>query len=102
MAANLRDPGSIPGGDLKRFQESSNYVFHIVGECFSRAARTHLATDLTCKISFYPPRTAPELPITTGVGLGFWVVPSSHMLKTEYPRHFCSKGFSGATLRDIG
>ena len=49
MAANLRDPGSIPGGDPKRFQDSSNYVFHIVGECFSRAARTHLAMDLTCK-----------------------------------------------------
>ena len=33
MAANLRDPGLIPGGDPKRFQDSSNYVFHIVGEC---------------------------------------------------------------------
>ena len=50
MAANLRDPGSIPGGDPKRFQDSSNYVFYIVGECFSSAADTHLATDLTCKI----------------------------------------------------
>ena len=49
MAANLRDPGSIPGGDPKRFQDSSNYVFYIVGECFSSAAGTHLATDLTCK-----------------------------------------------------
>ena len=49
MAANLRDPGSIPDGDPKRFQDSSNFVFHIVGECFSRVARTHLATDLTCK-----------------------------------------------------
>ena len=48
MAANLRDPGSIPGGDPKRFQDSSNYVFYIVGECFSSAAGTHLATDLTC------------------------------------------------------
>ena len=48
MAANLRDPGSIPGGDPKRFQDSSNYVFHIVGECFSSAAGTHSATDLTC------------------------------------------------------
>ena len=102
MAANLRDPGSIPGGDPKRFQDSSNYVFYIVGECFSSAADTHLATDLTCKVLFYPPRTAPELPVTTGVGLGFWVVPSSHMLKTEYPCHFCGKGFSGATVRDIG
>ena len=36
------------------------------------------------------------------IGLGFWVVPSSHMLKTEYPCHFCGKGFSGATVRDIG
>ena len=51
MAANLRDPGSIPGGDPKRFQDSSNYVFYIVGECFSSAADTHLATDLTCKVS---------------------------------------------------
>ena len=31
MAANLRDPGSIPGGDPKMFQDSSNYVFYIVG-----------------------------------------------------------------------
>ena len=52
MAANLRDPGSIPGGDPKRFQDSSNYVFYIVGECFSSAADTHLATDLTCKVMF--------------------------------------------------
>ena len=48
MAVNLRDPGLIPGGDPKRFQDSSNYVFYIVGECFSSAADTHLATDLTC------------------------------------------------------
>ena len=48
MAANLRDPGSIPGGDPKGFQYSSNYI---VGECFSSAADTHLATDLTCKVS---------------------------------------------------
>ena len=102
MAANLRDPGSIPGGDPKRFQDSSNYVFYIVGKCFSSAAGTHLATDLTCTVLFYPPRAAPELPVTTGVGLGFWVVPSSHMLKTEYLCHFCGKGFSGATVRDIG
>ena len=53
-------------------------------------------------VLFDPPRTALELPVTTGVGLGFWVVPSSHMLKTEYPCHFCGKGFSGATVRDIG
>ena len=49
MAANLRDPGSIPGGDPKRFQDSSNYVFYNVGEYFSSAADTHLATNLTCK-----------------------------------------------------
>ena len=54
MAANLRDPGSIPGGDPKRFQDSSNYVFYIVGECFSSAADTHLATDLTCKVFMRP------------------------------------------------
>ena len=49
MAANLRDPGLIHGGDPKRFQDSSNYVFYIVGECFSGRAGTHLATDLTDK-----------------------------------------------------
>ena len=49
MAANLRDSGAIPGGYPKRFQDSSNYVFYIVGECFSSAAGTHMATDLTCK-----------------------------------------------------
>ena len=54
------------------------------------------------QISFYPPRTAPDLPVTAGVGLGFWVVPSSHMLKTEFLCHFCGKGFSGAAIRDIG
>ena len=102
MAANLRDPGSIPGGDPKRFQDSSNYVFYIVGECFSSAADTHLALDLTSQYYSFHTRTAPELPVTTDVGLGFWVVPSSHMLKTEYPCHFCGKGFSGATVRDIG
>ena len=47
------------------------------------------------QVLFYPPRTAPNLPITAGVGLGFWVVPSSHMLKTEFLCHFCGKGFSG-------
>ena len=42
----------------------------------------------------------PEIP--AGVGLGFWVVPSSHMLKTEFLCHLCGKGFSGAAIRDIG
>ena len=51
---------------------------------------------------FFHTRTAPELPVTAGVGLGFWVVPSSHVLKTEFLCHFCGKGFSGATIRDIG
>ena len=41
-------------------------------------------------------------PLNIYVGLGFWVVPSSHMLKTEFPCHFCGKEFSGATIRDIG
>ena len=50
MAANLRDPGSILNGDPKKFKDSSNYVFYIVGECFSSAAGTHVATDLTCKV----------------------------------------------------
>ena len=54
------------------------------------------------QVLFYPPRTAPDLPVTAGVGLGFWVVPSSHMLKTEFLCHFCGKGFSGAAIRDIG
>ena len=45
MAVNLRDPGSIPGGEPKRFRDSSNFVFYIVGECFSCAV--HTATDFT-------------------------------------------------------
>ena len=49
MAASLKDPGSIPGGGPKRFHDSFNFVFYIVGECISCAADTHLATDLTCK-----------------------------------------------------
>ena len=47
MAASLKDPGSIPGGGPKRFHDSFNYVFYIVGECISCAADTHLASDLT-------------------------------------------------------
>ena len=50
MAASLKDPGSIPGGGPKRFHDSFNFVFYIVGESISCAADTHLATDLTCKI----------------------------------------------------
>ena len=35
MVANLRDPGSIPGGDPKRFQDSSSSVFYIfLGSAF--------------------------------------------------------------------
>ena len=49
MAASLKDPGSIPGGGPKRFHDSFNFVFYIVGECISCAADTYLATDLTCK-----------------------------------------------------
>ena len=49
MAASLKDPGSIPGGGPKKFHDSFNFVFYIVGECISSAADTHLATDLTCK-----------------------------------------------------
>ena len=48
MAASLKDPGLIPGGGPKRFHDSFNFVFHIVGECISYAADTHLAADLTC------------------------------------------------------
>ena len=47
MAVSPKDPGSIPGGGPKRFHDSFNIVFYIVGECFSSAAETHLATDLT-------------------------------------------------------
>ena len=42
MAASLRDPGLIPGGGPKRFHDSFNFVFFIVGECISCAAETHL------------------------------------------------------------
>ena len=52
-------------------------------------------------VYFFPHEDAPELPVTAGVGLGFWVVPSSHMLKTEFLCHFCGKGFSGATVRGM-
>ena len=34
-------------GGPKRFHDSFNFVFDIVGECISCAADTHLATDLT-------------------------------------------------------
>ena len=44
MAASLKDPGSIPGGGPKRFHDSFNFVFYIVGECISCAG-----TDLTCQ-----------------------------------------------------
>ena len=50
-----RDPSSTPGGDPKRFQDSSNHVFYIVGECFSGGAGTHLAKDLTDKDYFLKP-----------------------------------------------
>ena len=49
MAASLKDLGSIPGGGPKRFHDSFNFVFYIVGECISRAADTHLAIVLNCK-----------------------------------------------------
>ena len=50
MTASLKDPGSIPGGGPKRFHDSFNFVFYIVGECISSAIDTHLAMDLTCKL----------------------------------------------------
>ena len=102
VAANQGDPGSIPGGGPKRFHDSSSFVSNIVGECISRRGRHSLARILSPTYHSFQPRTAPELPVTTGVGLGFWVVPSSHMLKTEFLCHFCGKGFSGAAIRDIG
>ena len=40
LATNLRYPGSIPGGGPKRFHDSFNFVFYIVGECISCAADT--------------------------------------------------------------
>ena len=79
MAVSPKDPGSIPGGGPKRFHDSFNIVFYIVGECFSSAAETHLATDLTLAVYFFPHEDAPELPVTAGVGLGFWVGHSSHL-----------------------
>ena len=51
MAASLKDPGSIPGGGPKRFHDSFNFVFYVVGECISCAADTHLTTDLTSQYS---------------------------------------------------
>ena len=48
MAASIKVLGSILGGGPKRFHDSFNFVFYIVGECISCAADTHLATDLTC------------------------------------------------------
>ena len=38
----------LSGGGPKRFHDSFNFVFYIVGECISCAADTHLAMDLTC------------------------------------------------------
>ena len=61
--------GFKSGGGPKRFHDSSN----LVGDCFSSAAETHLATDLTLAVYFFPHEDAPELPVTAGVGLGFWV-----------------------------
>ena len=40
-------------GGPKRFHDSFNFVFYIVGECISSAADTHLATDLTCQGMIY-------------------------------------------------
>ena len=51
MAANLRDPGLIPGGDPKRFQDSSNYVFHTVHFMRGRHSFGH-GFDL--HVLFYP------------------------------------------------
>ena len=42
MAASLKDPGSIPGGGPKRFHDSFNFVFYIVGECISCRGRHSL------------------------------------------------------------
>ena len=95
LEGTTQNPGSIPGGGPKRFHDSFNFVFHIVGECISCAADTHFGHGFDLLVLFFPPRTAPDLPVTAGVGLGFWVVPSSHMLKTEFLCHFCGKGFSG-------
>ena len=41
-------PLMVPGRGPKRFHDSFNIVFCIVGECISCAADTHMATDLTC------------------------------------------------------
>ena len=42
------DGPGCSGGGPKRFNDSFDIVFYIVGECISCAADTHLATDLTC------------------------------------------------------
>ena len=62
-----------------------------------------IAIDALSEWVFYVNVKQVTVPVDrTGVGLGFWVVPSSHMLKTEFLCHFCGKGFSGAAIRDIG
>ena len=65
--------------------------FDIVGRGIHSLARI-----LSPTYHSFQQRTAPELPVTTGVELGFWVVLSSHMLKTESPCALCGKGISGA------
>ena len=64
--------------------------------------RHSLSHGFDLQVLFFPHEAALDLPVTAGVGLGFWVVPSSHMLKTEFLCHLCGKGISGAAIRDIG
>ena len=90
MAASLRDPGSIPGGGPKRFHDSFNFVFYIVGECISCAADTHLATDLTCYCSQI--RASPnctDVP-STSHNLSVWCDYHKCLLSSE--SHECLSG----------
>ena len=41
--------------------------------------RDSLGHGFDLAVYFFPHEYAPELPFTAGVGLGFWVVPSSHL-----------------------
>ena len=102
MAASLRDPGSIPGGGPKRFHDSFNFVFYIVGECISSAADTHLATDLTDYIYSFHRGLPQDCPSPLVLGLGSGLCPLATCSKTESLCHLCGKGLSGAAIRDIG
>ena len=79
MAASLKDPGSIPGGESKGFHNKLQLcVLHWWGAHFMRG-RHSFGHGFDLAVYFFPHEDAPELPVTAGVGLGFWVVHSSHL-----------------------